>query len=142
MKVTFLKRGKALYPADPGAEKFMASTKDEQFVIVEARRARNADHHRKFFAMLAIVLDNQNFYKTTDDLLDVCKLAVGHVRTVETRSGTVRIPKSIAFESMDQDAFNEFYNRAVDWVIAEVIPGLERENLEAEVRNSLMEFAA
>ena len=102
---------------------------------------RNIKLHNKFFAMLGIILQNQEHYKSMDDLLDVCKLSIGHVRVISTGRGCERVPKSISFASMDDIEFDAFYNRAVDWMLAEVIPGLQRQHLDAEVEAKLLEFA-
>jgi hypothetical protein len=142
MKMTFIKHLGSLRPADPNAEAFLAHTRVGQYVLVEAHRPRNPDHHRKFFAMLNIVLQNQEHYQSIDDLLDVCKLRTGHVKTIATKIGEVQIPKSISFASMDQTEFEAFYTRAVDWVCTEVVPGLERRDLDEEVANQLRKFAA
>ena len=43
---------------------------------------------------------------------------------------------------MDETAFGEFYERAIDWMLTEVIPGLQRQHLDAEVEDQLIGFAA
>ncbi len=76
------------------------------------------------------------------ELLGVCKLRIGHVTIVQTPQGEERWPASISFASMDETAFSEFYERAVDWVLSDVIPGLQRQHLDAEVEAELIGFAA
>jgi len=90
--------------------------------------------------MLKIVLDNQEHYQSLDELLNVCKLAIGHVQVAQTARGPVRWPASISFAKMDQTSFDDFYNRAVQWVLTEVIPGLARGDLDAEVERELLSF--
>ena len=139
-RILVAKKLNALHPIDDaGAAVFRGITPGE-IVSIELKRPRNLKHHRKFFAMLQIVLENQDYYKSLDDLLDVCKLAVGHCRTVMTKHGPVRIPESISFAAMDQSAFDAFYDRVVVWVAGEVIPGLERRDLDEEVRRQLLSF--
>ena len=43
------------------------------------------------------------------------------------------IPKSIAFASMDQTAFNDFWDKAVTFIVTKVIPGMNRDALETEI---------
>lgn len=129
-----------LQPIDEAGEAVLKKLGQGEIVSVELIRPRNVQHHRKFFALLQIILENQDFYKSIDDLLDVCKLRIGHVRTVQTKDGTVSIPESISFAAMDQDAFNAFYDRACNWVITEVIPGLAKKDLDAEVEEQLRAF--
>lgn len=134
------KKLRSLYPVDDAGEDFLSHLAQGEIIEVTIRRPRNIKHHRKFFAMLQLVFSNQNAYKSLDDLLEVCKLSIGHCRTIRTKVCDVKIPNSISFSSLDQDAFNDFYDRAVQWVIADVIPGLRREDLDEEVEAELMTF--
>lgn len=136
--VLMRKRLKMLEPIDDDGRRLLARMAPGRVVSVEIKRPRNVLFHRKFFAMLNLILQNQEHYTSIDDLLDVCKLRVGHVKVIQTKHGDVRVPKSISFAEMDETAFAEFYERAVDWMVAEVIPGLDKAALEQE----LMEFAA
>lgn len=115
---------------------------EREVVKVQISRPQNYKFRCKFFVMLGIILKNQESYKTVDDLLDVCKLGIGHVRTIQTPQGIVRLPKSISYAKMKAPEFDAFYNRAVDWVLSNVIPGLQRQHLDAEVEAELLGFAA
>ena len=113
-----------------------------EIVKAEIKRPRNVRFHRKLFAMLTIILNNQDHYRSVEDLLDVAKLRIGHVRVIQTKQGEVRIPASISFSALDDHEFGKIYNRICDWVCEEVLPGLRRADLDEEVANELMEFAA
>ena len=102
----------------------------------------NIRFHNKFFAMLGIVLKNQEHYHSIDELLGVCKLRTGYVTIIQTPQGFVHLPKSISFATMDETEFSAFYDKAVDWVLSEVIPGLQRQHLDVEVEDQLIGFAA
>lgn len=54
--------------------------------IIEAKisRPRNINHHRLFFAMLNLVLENQEKYRNTEDLLTIFCIATGHGRWIQT----------------------------------------------------------
>ena len=130
----------SLHPVDDEGREIIAKFSAGEIIKAEISRPRNVKFLRKFFAMLQIILENQDHYKSMDDLLDVSKLSVGHVRVIQTKRGEVRIPKSISFAAMDETAFSEFYERVVTWVLAEVIPGLQRKDLDEEVANELREL--
>lgn len=115
---------------------------EREVVKVQISRPQNYKFRCKFFVMLGIIFKNQEHYKSVDDLLDICKLGIGHVRVIQTSQGVIRLPKSISYAKMTAPDFDDFYNRAVDWVLAEVIPGLQRQHLDAEVEVELMSFAA
>ncbi len=114
---------------------------EREVIKVQISRSRNYRFHCKFFAMLGIILTNQEYYQTTDELLNVCKLRIGHVDIVQTPQGEERWPKSISFASMNETEFSTFYDRAVDWVLQDVIPGLQRQHLDAEVEAELVGFS-
>ena len=134
------KKLRALYAIDEQGEAAMRNIGQGEIVGVEIKRPRNVRFHRKFFAMLSIILQNQDYYKSIDDLLCVCKLRTGHCHSVMTKLGEVQIPDSISFAAMDDVAFSAFYDRAVAWVCQEVIPGLERKHLDEEVKAELLAF--
>ncbi len=137
-----VKRLGAFRPTDDQGIEDMAKILDGSLVKVTWTRPRNIHFHNKFFAMLGIVLKNQEHYQSMDELLGVCKIRIGHVTVVSTGYGTEKWPKSISFAAMDETEFSKFYDRAVDWVLREVIPGLQRQHLDAEVEDQLIGFAA
>lgn len=135
-----------LVPADDAAREWLAKIPMDEVVRGEYVRPRNIAHHMKFFAMLNIIYENQSHYQSIDDILLAFKHAIGHGHWVKVRTGvkglgpTIGIfqPHSISFAKMDQDAFNIFYAKAVDFVCEHVIPGLSGDDLESQ----LLEFAA
>ena len=105
-------------------------------------RPRNLKHHRKFFAMLSLVMDNlpeelEDRFKTTDDLLFEMKLQTGCYEKHSTIGGKeiIRV-KSIKFEKMAQDEFEEFYDACLVVVAKYILPGISKE----EIINNLIEF--
>ena len=135
-----VKRQGALYPADEDAEALMRRLKAGEMVSVEIHRPRNVRFQAKFFCMLRIVYQNQDAYPSMDVLLSVCKLETGHFDVKMVDGKEVWTPKSISFASMDDFSFGLFYNAACKWVCEEVIPGLDRGNLDEQVRNQLQAF--
>lgn len=133
--------GGYLVPVDEDGIEVVRGLPRDAEVMVDIRRSRNIKFHRKLFAMLDVVRHNQDHYKSTADLLDVCKLRIGHVRVIQTAQGEVRIPASISFAAMDNDSFNAFYKRATVWCCTEVIPGLSEEALARQVDERLLGFA-
>ena len=142
MRILVVKKLNALYPVDEAGEAVIRKFGLGEIVSVDVKRPRNVAFHTKFFAMLQIILKNQDHYKSIDDLLEVCKLRTGHCHTVETKLGEVKITDSISFAAMDENAFADFYDRACKWVTTEVIPGLDRQGLDDEVRVQLQDFGA
>jgi hypothetical protein len=91
-------------------------------VRVEVRSPRNPAHHRLYWTLCqriasAIGADAEN-------VSDLLKIETGHCAIVRSKKyGDVRLPRSISFASMDQNAFNEFFEKCLvviqtEWGIA------------------------
>lgn len=128
-----------LEPTDELGRDVFAKIPAGDLVMAEIKRARNIQHHRKFYALMSLVYHNQERYTSLDELVDVVKVYVGHCDISVTASGEkVYRPKSISFASMDQTEFDAFYSRVIEMVIQRFLPTVTREDLERE----LLEFAA
>ena len=139
-RVRLVKKLSALYAYDEAGEAVLRRLAQGEIAEVEITKPRNAAFHAKFFAMLQIILANQEGYQSIEDLLAVCKLRIGHTHKIQTAKGVYEVPASISFSAMDDVAFGNFYDRACQWVCSEVVPGLERKGLDEEVRIQLLGF--
>lgn len=101
-------------------------------------KPRNIQFHRKFFALLNLVFENQDYYKTEEHLLTDVKIACGYVEWL-SRPGSdiVAIPRSIAFHKMDEHEFGKFFDLAIEYMIDKFIPGTDRDELLNEVEKIL-----
>jgi len=101
---------------------------------VEFRKARNSQFHRKFFAMLKTVFENQTKYSNLEDLLVEIKVRTGHYREHIAMSGEIiYLPKSISFEKMDNIEFEKFYSAAVNAILDGKIVEMDRDDLMLRV---------
>lgn len=126
----FIKRTGALWPLDDS----LTGVPDGTVINCKWSRSRSPQHHRLLFALLKIVSDNQTECKSTDILLSVIKIGTGHCDVIGLGNGVFySIPKSISFSKMDQDQFNSFFNRAVDFIVSDILPGINKPALTAEV---------
>lgn len=130
-----------LHPWTEVDAEVLGHVKQGEVLKISFTRPINARFRAKFFVMLGIIFKNQEHYKSRKELLNICKIRIGHVDAVETPQGLERWPASISWAKMDDTEFSDFYNRAVDWVLSEVIPGLQRQHLDQEVEAELMGFA-
>jgi len=131
-KKTLIHGTECLVPDCPDALNWLGKTKLNQGVMIEPRRPRNLQHHKKLFALLKIAVDNWpgDEPTTIEGLLGAIKISGGHYDVVQTKKGVWKIPKSINFESMDQKEFEPFYEHAI-LVISRVL-GVPPEDLERE----------
>lgn len=85
---------------------------------VEIRQPRNIKFHKKFFALLDLVYQNQDAYANKDDLREDLTIEAGYFRLTDNIHGqTVKRAKSISFASMDDFEFSEFYSSVMNVVI-------------------------
>tara|TARA_R110000824_G_scaffold61802_2_gene163997 strand:+ start:459 stop:956 length:498 start_codon:yes stop_codon:yes gene_type:complete len=144
-----------LVPNCVDAVEWLKKTKLDQGVLIDPRRPRNIQHHRKLFALLNLAVDNWPTETTTDALLSVIKIQTGHTEAVMVRASMlerfapafwkliparlkqilpaaieVHVPKSINFESMGQDEFNPFYEKAIQLIALAL--GVDAETLDNE----------
>lgn len=122
-----------LEPVDEAGRDVLARVAAGNIVRAEIKRPRSLGHHRKFFALLGLIYENQTRYRSPEALLDAIKIYIGHADVLNIRGKEVHIPKSISFSSMDQTAFEAFWDRVVGVVCTEIIPGLKRTDLEREL---------
>jgi len=131
-----IKRLGALRPVDDAGEEILAGLPLNDPVKVKITRSRNLNHHRRLFALLQLVFENQSIYPTVEALLTVIKVTLGHCDVVKLPDGQViPVAHSISFTSMDQDTFNRFYNQVVDLVLTHFLAGIEKTELEKEIFN-------
>ena len=86
-------------------------------------RPRNLGFHRKFFALIKIG------HQSTTNFIDETPLKVyrkwviikaGFYETYHTKKGIMIEAESIAFGSMNEDEFQEVYNKVIDVIIKDI----------------------
>lgn len=136
-EVLLVREGSKLAASDPISAEAIERIGHKEQVKATLVRIRNPRHHRKFFLMLNEIFRNQAKHATLEDLLSAVKIGTGHCTWVAiTLRGLpvqVAIPKSIAWANMGQTSFEQFYNRAVEYIITEIIPGLDKAGLEDRI---------
>jgi hypothetical protein len=95
----------------------------------EWARPRNGPHHRKFMALVQLVTDNSEIYDTTEKALVAIKLSAAYFDPhIDPTSGEIiKVPRSISYDSMEQDDFDDFYNAALDGILQVILPTMDRE---------------
>lgn len=123
-----------LQPTGDEAREMLEAIKNGAEVMVEVRTARNIRQHKLFFALLAKVVENSDFFVSVDHALIEMKLACHEYDLHVTMSGERKyIPRSLKFHSMPQDRFNRLFKRAIHIITTKWIPGLNKDDLLQEV---------
>ena len=121
-----------LVPVDLDSSRIVASYAGKA-VFVTVTRPRNLQHHRKFFALLNLLWETTScgeIYPSRDALRWAMTMAAGYFEIVPTKDGPVKVPKSLAFEKMDQTEFNDLYAACIKLVLTEILPHLTETDLE------------
>lgn len=85
---------------------------------VEIKRPRNIKFHRKFFALINMVFENQERYKNSEKLREALIIEAGYYDEWFDLQGVQHIDaKSISFAKMNEDEFSELYNRVIDVIV-------------------------
>lgn len=123
MKALFRLTLNALRPAEAEAEKLLAGYPNGVLLSVEVRKPRSLPQHRRFFAILQLVVENSERWADVDDLRTDIAIDVGWVEKRVVRGVVYHVPKSISHSNMDQDEFQKFHDSAMI-IIESVIPGV------------------
>lgn len=104
-------------------------------VSCEIKKPRNIFFHRKFFALINLVFENQEIFNNIEYLRKELTKAAGYYDSYINHKGVVCYEaKSISFAKMSQDEFDDLYNKFLD-VVVEVF------NFEKElVKEQIEEF--
>lgn len=134
MDVLLVREGTRLAAKDSISADMIAELKNGECYVCTIRRPRNPRHHRLAWGLFDLVFRNQTTYATTQELVAAIKIATGHFDTGRTVDGLPWVqPKSIRYASMDQQSFNEWWNKALDVIITKILPAVDKVDLEQQV---------
>ncbi|PSM18255.1 DUF1367 family protein [Nitratireductor sp. StC3] len=126
--------GPALVPTDDDGRDILAAWKSDRQCLLDIHTPRNPRHHRMIFLLMKRCIDGGAWEAGTDSLLDWIKFATGHVRTAVDHNGRAHYaPASIAFASMDQSSFVQFFDRAVHAVCSRLLGDDDWEKVRDEI---------
>lgn len=123
---------------DDAGKDLLRKIKIGKMVKCDVSQPRNIKHHRKFFALLNTVWSAAGDWPTVDDLLIELKIKLGITREVVIRESgeVVKIVGSISFAAMDQEAFDKFYESAMQ-ALCFMVGGMDPGMLRDEVMRTL-----
>lgn len=95
-------------------------------------RPRNYKFHKKAMALFKIGCENsKNVNMPFDVYRKYATIKAGYAKIYQTPKGTYVEAESIAFDNMDEDKFQEVYNRVLDFVILDT--GADKEMIEQKL---------
>lgn len=127
----------ALVPASGRDEQALRARKYSIGDVLSADLAkpRNPKHHKLVMSLLQLVLDSQEGLQTIDQLLTIVKIKMGRATAYvdAASSKTYWVVESISFASMDQGAFEIFWEDLKNLVTKDYLPGMTNDQLEAAI---------
>jgi len=134
MKYYFYKTTNGLMPMD-NCKPFDKLEIGEE-IEIDITSKRNIQFHKKFFALIKLAFDNQDYYTDLEDLRkDLIKVAGFYENRTNFITGEIETKhNSISFSSMNNDEFQEVYNKVLQ-VVSEFL-NTDKE----ELINELLQF--
>tara|TARA_R110000796_G_scaffold216117_3_gene332176 strand:+ start:1043 stop:1513 length:471 start_codon:yes stop_codon:yes gene_type:complete len=127
---------KIIKPLDAEDQSLINGMEVDTILSVKKRNKRSITQHRMYWGLINLVLENQSMFESSEDLSNYIKLRSGHVQSFMMGDGEIiQFPKSISFKMSDQEGFNTFLDRAIDFIISPkgLWPGMEKNVLLNEV---------
>ena len=112
--ILLIKTLNGLKASDDESEEALKRFKIGDIIKAKISKPRNIKFHRKYFKLLSIVFDNQERYKTSEQLLVAIKLKLQMYDIITTIDGKLApVLHSISFSKMDEIKFSELYNNTL-----------------------------
>lgn len=144
MNVVLVKSRAGTYiPATEEDRTKLRSVKPGEAFRVKVGRPRNLDHHRKVMALISFVAAHHPDWRrhhTIEPLIYALKMATGHF-TAYTQASTgeiIQIPKSIAFDAVDEGDFIVWSAKVRQIIFDDLLPGfteLDKRRLADEINH-------
>lgn len=125
-----------LRPIDISSEEIVRGMAGKEVKAV-LTMPRNARHHRKYFALMNVVFDAQEYFKNIDHMRKSIECELEFCDVIQLKDRVLTIPKSISFARMDQNEFEKLYDRTLDFIVEKVLPNIDRSDLVREVEEFL-----
>lgn len=73
---------------------------------------RNPQFHRKYFALIKLAFENQDYYTNDYVFRKILEMRAGYFIPVMTeRENMVHVPKSISYSELDQSEFEQLFDK-------------------------------
>ena len=96
----------------------LRSIKAGDFLECEIKKPRNYRFHKKFFALIQMIFQNQERYNNIDDLREDLTVEAGYYIKRENINGElIKRAKSISFANMEEHEFSDFYSAVLDEIV-------------------------
>lgn len=124
--------GKLIPCSDKSIDKVF-KIKSGDIVLMDYKSKRNVMFHRKGFALLNLIFENQDKYDNLESMRKEFLLKAGHYDIHVTLKGVpLYIPKSMSFAEMDELEFAEIFSKFIDIALKHFVT-MEKQELEEAI---------
>ncbi|WP_218048874.1 DUF1367 family protein [Curvivirga aplysinae] len=128
-------------PADDNTAEALKGIKMGDVIKAQVSKPRNGKHHRKYWALIKIIAENTDNGWTQKQVHQLFKDATRHYDIFKDAKGNEhREYKSISFASMDQLAFNQFYDGVIQITVNHILKGMPESDLRREVEDLCLSY--
>ena len=132
MKGLFKRTYSGFEPSDENSQKIMKRYKFGELAELENTIKRNLKFHKKFFAVLNLTFQNQDYTDNEKTFRKIVIIEAGYYHWIELVDGSKqKEANSISFENMDDIEFEDLYHHV--FKVCLKILGLKSEELEMEL---------
>lgn len=118
MKILLVRTLSGFKPAYDSDFELSKKIKLNEIYQYEFKQPRNLKFHRKFFALINMIFQNQEQYTNIEHLRKDLIIESGNYDLRHDLLGVeIREAKSISFAQMDEIQFSELYNSVVDVIV-------------------------
>lgn len=124
-----------LAPDDEASTSALRRIKAGEVVKVELVRPRSHRNLRRWWALMGLIHQNSEQFKSPEQAHDYVKILAGHCSQIVSQStGEVYlVADSISFGRMGEDEFQQVWMRAKDAVREHILPAVEIATIENEI---------
>ena len=119
-----------LYPSDQDEKRKLKLGQDYE---ADIKLPRNLGFHKKFMALINVGCENSQLEMPFDSYRKYMTIKAGFFHAYQTPKGVYYEAMSLAFSSMDNDEFENVYNKVLDKIIEDI--GATSEEIEAQLIN-------
>ena len=121
MSIFLIKRNGVIYPCYQSDIDEVSKLKSNVVYEFTCKRPRNPEHHKKYWALCRLVLNNSERFKTEEQVSDWLKFESRNIDVIGVSKGMTYVKlKSINYQSMDQAEFEQFWESIIDYVCDEL----------------------
>lgn len=135
MDCTVIRTLNGAAPADDAAKEVFRKWPIGETRHCDIRRPRAHRSLRRYWGLCKLVYDNCQQFKSPEQVHDYLKIRAGHcTHIVSPKTGEVfLVADSINYDTLDEDQFQEIWQRVIQVVCEEILPGIEGSAIEYEV---------